>query len=313
MSRLLFLVALLSQLHGLLCTVTTGGDQKVFEGQSLTIPCYYNPEYTPNVKYWCQGSIKDFCSTLARTDKSEYAPDSKAKISIADDPTQLMFTVTMRELKEKDSGWYWCGVEIGGIWSKDRTASLYISVIQGISVANNEVRGEEGGSVTVQFLYSEKHRESEKRWCRSGHLHSCKVTTNGTFSSESLLISDDKKDTVTVTMRQLEMRDAGWYLCGAGEHQESVNVLVTPRPTTATYEKTTQQHLSKVKTQYSNSIIWLSVLFACAALVCLLVAGVITWIKFMKIRNHRMLDETATELTVCLRKSGNWKTLLSSS
>ncbi|KAF5892807.1 polymeric immunoglobulin receptor, partial [Clarias magur] len=289
-------------LAGVLCTVTTVGDQKVFEGQSITILCHYNPEYTSHVKYWCQGSIKDFCSTLARTDQPEHAPISKARITIADDPTQHMFTVTMRELKEKDSGWYWCGVEIGGMWSKDSTASLYISVTQGISVAMKDVRGEEGGSVTVQFLYSEKHRENEKRWCRSGHLHSCKVTNNGTLDSEHLLINDDKKDTVTVTMRQLEMRDAGWYLCGAGEHQASVNVLVTPRPTTtATYENATQQHLSEVKTPDSSiQIVWQSVLIACGALLCLLVAGLVTWMiweRLKKIPNHRMLDEPATELT----------------
>lgn len=76
-------------------------------------------------------------------------------------------------------------------------------------------------------------RESEKRWCRSGHMSSCKVTTNMAFNGESLLISDDRKDTVTVTMKQVEMRDAGWYWCGAGEHQVSVQVLVNPRSSTS--------------------------------------------------------------------------------
>lgn len=121
----------LSLAVGVLGAVITVGDRTLLAGQSITVPCHYNPEYIPNVKYWCQGSMQVFCTSLARTDQSESAPFSNARIIIADDPAQNMFTVTMRELKEEDSGWYWCGVEIGEIWTKDDTMSLYISVIQG--------------------------------------------------------------------------------------------------------------------------------------------------------------------------------------
>lgn len=116
----------LSLFVGVLCTVTTAGERTVLAGQSITVSCHYSPEYHVNVKYWCQGTIKDFCKTLARTDELD-----NSRIMIADDQSQEVFTVTMRELKETDSGWYWCGVEVGGIWSKDITKSLYISVIQG--------------------------------------------------------------------------------------------------------------------------------------------------------------------------------------
>ncbi|XP_046732410.1 polymeric immunoglobulin receptor isoform X2 [Silurus meridionalis] len=296
MTQLLFLVVLLPQLPGVLGTVTTGQEQTVLEGQSITIPCHYSPEYTLNVKYWCQGSMKDFCTSLARTDQ----PQSD-RITIADDPTQYVFTVTMRDLKEQDSAWYWCGVEIGGIWTKDSTKSHYIGVIQGMSVESNEVSAEEGGSVSVQCLYSKKHREHEKRWCRSGHSRSCKVTNNGTFSSKTLLISDDRKDTVTVTMSQLEMRDAGWYFCGAGEHQVSVSVSVTPRTITTAMKEKPPQHLSEVKYQDSDSHnIWQPVLIACGVLLFLLTAILVTrriWKQMKKIPNHRELDETETKFT----------------
>ncbi|XP_047662055.1 polymeric immunoglobulin receptor isoform X2 [Tachysurus fulvidraco] len=247
MTRLLFLVALLPQLPGVRCFVNTDKEWTAFEGKSITVPCYYTPEYTMNVKYWCHGSVYDFCSSLARTDKQDNAPSSNERITIADDPTQLMFTVTMRELKETDSGWYWCGVERGGIWSTDSATSVYISVIQGVSVVNSEVSAEEGDSVTVECHYSKKHRQNDKKWCRSGHLRSCSVTNNGTFISESLLINDDQKDTVTVTMKDLEMRDAGWYLCGAGEHQVSVHVLVTPRSSTSMQQAYTHAHVCMLR------------------------------------------------------------------
>ncbi|KAL4635345.1 hypothetical protein GN956_G14210 [Arapaima gigas] len=35
-------------------------------------------------------------------------------MSITDHPDQLLFTVTMRNLQQKDSDIYWCAVEISG-------------------------------------------------------------------------------------------------------------------------------------------------------------------------------------------------------
>ncbi|KAL7842233.1 hypothetical protein SRHO_G00239220 [Serrasalmus rhombeus] len=312
MTPLLFFVFLLRLLPGSLCTVTTVGDLTVLEGQSVTVPCHYNPQYTHNVKYWCQGSMREFCSSLARTDNLESTPFGKGRVTIADDPAQYVFAVTMRDLKEADSSWYWCGVEVGSMWNVDSTASLYINVIHGMSVETSMVSGEEGGSVSVKCLYSERYRESEKRWCRSGHLSSCKVTDfNGTFSSRSLLISDDKKDTVTVTMKNLEMRDAGWYWCGAGQHQATVQVLVTPRPTTTLFPtapsvttvRLTTQNPSAVKAQDSKSnMSWKTVLTGCGALLFLLITVLVLW----RIREQckkepkiRGVDETMAKLMAC--------------
>ncbi len=75
--------------------------------------------------------MREFCTSLARTDDPDSAPNGKGRVTIADDPTQHVFTVSMRNLTEEDSGWYRCGVELGGMWVSDSTASLYISVIQG--------------------------------------------------------------------------------------------------------------------------------------------------------------------------------------
>ncbi len=75
--------------------------------------------------------MREFCTSLARTDDPDSAPNRKGRVTIADDPTQHVFTVSMRNLTEEDSGWYRCGVELGGMWVSDSTASLHISVIQG--------------------------------------------------------------------------------------------------------------------------------------------------------------------------------------
>ncbi|KPP60953.1 hypothetical protein Z043_121001 [Scleropages formosus] len=82
-------------------------------GGSVTIPCHYNQIYKHHVKYWCKGFRWKSCSTMVRTD----SPQSKGDVSITDDPNQLVFTVTMRNLQDKDSDTYWCAVEIGrGSW-----------------------------------------------------------------------------------------------------------------------------------------------------------------------------------------------------
>ncbi|XP_066508485.1 polymeric immunoglobulin receptor [Hoplias malabaricus] len=278
MTALLFLLPLLfHQLPDAVCTVTTIGDQTVLEGQSVTVPCHYTPQYSLNVKYWCQGTMREFCSSLARTDNPESAPLAKGKVTIVDDPSQNIFSVTMRDLKESDTGWYWCAVEVGGMWNVDSTASIYITVIHGMTVVNSMVTGQEGGSVSVQCQYSEKHRESEKRWCRSGYISSCKTTdSNGTFSSRSLLISDDRESIITITMMNLEMRDAGWYLCGSGQQQVSVHVLVTPRPTTT--PSITTEHPSVLKSEDSKSrAFWHPALMVCGALLLLLTAVLVPW------------------------------------
>ncbi|XP_047446702.1 polymeric immunoglobulin receptor [Mugil cephalus] len=234
MSQLFMLTLLLPWIPAILCKVTTVKEFAVLEGESITVPCHYEPQYASNVKYWCQGSTREFCSSLARTDSPRLINSTKNKVSIFDDPVQQVFTVTMSNVKAGDAGWYMCGVEIGGMWNADDATFTHIKVTQGMSIVNSRVSGEEGSSVTVECLYSEGHRKSEKKWCRSGDLSSCKVTgSEGSYEDTSLTISDDRNKAFTVTLKDLHMRDTGWYWCSAGQDKIPVNVLVTPRRTTS--------------------------------------------------------------------------------
>uniref|UniRef100_A0A8C9V4N4 Immunoglobulin domain-containing protein n=1 Tax=Scleropages formosus TaxID=113540 RepID=A0A8C9V4N4_SCLFO len=79
-------------------------------GGSVTIPCHYDQKYKHHVKYWCKGYHWSTCTIMVRSDSRQ----SKGDVSINDDPDQLVFTVTMRNLQDKDSGTYWCAVEING-------------------------------------------------------------------------------------------------------------------------------------------------------------------------------------------------------
>lgn len=108
--------------------MTTADELVVLEGQSITFPCHYEPQYASYVKYWCQGRMREFCSSLARTGEANPAED---KVSIVDDQVQQVFTVTMNNLREVDSGWYMCGVEIGSGWTADVATFIQIRVIHG--------------------------------------------------------------------------------------------------------------------------------------------------------------------------------------
>ncbi|XP_077393662.1 polymeric immunoglobulin receptor isoform X2 [Festucalex cinctus] len=227
------LLSLFPWIPGLLCGLTTQHEYTVLEGDSLILPCHYEPQYASYVKYWCRGKMREFCASLARTDDSFSDSQSEDKVSIFDDPIQQVFTVTMKNLMEEDSGWYMCGVELGGFWEADIRAFTYVKVIPGMSVVNGRLSEEEGRSVTVQCLYSPRDRESEKKWCRSGDASSCLVTgADGTYEDMTVAIHDDKTRTLTITIKKLQMRDMGWYWCSAGQQQIPVHVQVSHRPST---------------------------------------------------------------------------------
>ncbi|CAF97731.1 unnamed protein product [Tetraodon nigroviridis] len=153
------IVTLFAWIPELFCHVTTTSELVVLEGQSIKFPCHYEPQYASYVKYWCQGSMREFCTSLARTGEAVMTDPAKDKVSIVDDQVQQVFTVTMNNLKEADSGWYMCGVEIGSGWTVDVATFTYIRVIHGLSILNNQLSGDEGSRITFDCLYSERYRE----------------------------------------------------------------------------------------------------------------------------------------------------------
>uniref|UniRef100_A0A3B5B1E4 Polymeric immunoglobulin receptor-like n=1 Tax=Stegastes partitus TaxID=144197 RepID=A0A3B5B1E4_9TELE len=129
-------LGLLPWIPASLCRVNTEEEFIVLEGGSLTIPCHYERQYAGHVKYWCQGTTREFCTTLARTDDTGPNDPAEDKVSVFDDPAQQVFTVTMNKLKVGDSGWYMCGVEIGSVWNADDVAFTNIKVVHAASTTS---------------------------------------------------------------------------------------------------------------------------------------------------------------------------------
>lgn len=60
-----------------------------------------------------------------------YAGEVKKDVKVTDYPAQNTFTVTM---KRKNSGHFWCAIEIGSIWTLDDKACFQLSVTEGTAV-----------------------------------------------------------------------------------------------------------------------------------------------------------------------------------
>ncbi|KAF5892810.1 CMRF35-like molecule 1, partial [Clarias magur] len=190
-------------------------------GASVTIPCAYDRKYIQHKKYWCSGTYFSSCTTQA------YTSEAMPRVTVTDFPAESLFTVTMNNLQTGDTGWYWCAVEIDR--GPDISEYLYITVkgAPDLSVNESRVRGEEGGNITVQCLYSAAYQNAQKQWCRFKDKN-CNTLTSGTsrVRDSRVQLSDDGRRFLSVEMRRLKKSDAGWYWCGAGDLQAPVHVEV---------------------------------------------------------------------------------------
>uniref|UniRef100_A0A674JPQ1 Immunoglobulin V-set domain-containing protein n=1 Tax=Terrapene triunguis TaxID=2587831 RepID=A0A674JPQ1_9SAUR len=79
-------------------------------GRSVSVPCQYHEGYQETPKYWCSGIIwQSFVMTGSE------AIVKHDRVSIKDIHTFCTFIVTMKNLTEKDSGTYWCGIDKLGL------------------------------------------------------------------------------------------------------------------------------------------------------------------------------------------------------
>ncbi|XP_075846150.1 CMRF35-like molecule 1 isoform X2 [Microtus pennsylvanicus] len=82
------------------------------EQGSLTVRCRYDSSWKDYKKYWCQGADWYTCKILVKTDMEQLV--KKDRVSIRDDWTDFIVTVTMEELRKSDVGVYWCAIERTG-------------------------------------------------------------------------------------------------------------------------------------------------------------------------------------------------------
>nr|XP_060145961.1 CMRF35-like molecule 9 [Globicephala melas] len=99
-----------------------------FEGDTVSLQCTYGEELKKYRKYWCResGFLISRCSGTVYA--GEYGQEGR--VSVHDNPRQLRFEVTLRNLTLKDVGQYWCGAKRVGF---DKTFSVSLLVFPGTS------------------------------------------------------------------------------------------------------------------------------------------------------------------------------------
>ncbi|XP_048866385.1 polymeric immunoglobulin receptor-like isoform X2 [Brienomyrus brachyistius] len=197
-------------------------------GGSISFQCFYGQQYKNSVKSWCKGRFKSSCTIVTRSD----APRCENKVSITDDPQNLVFIVTMRNLQKSDEGSYWCAVDDGWIKATSDEEYMLITTAKERSFTLKTfsyLRGQTGGSITIPCFYGQEHKNREKYWCKSGNSPPCTSATKATQT-----ITDDPDNLVfLVTMTNLQQSDWGNYWCSVGEERtketsDSLFFLVTP-------------------------------------------------------------------------------------
>ncbi|KAF4118110.1 uncharacterized protein LOC131538300 [Onychostoma macrolepis] len=194
----------LLMIPGVLSSISVTG----YSGGGVSITCRYDRKYTDKVKYFCKGEWST-CSDLIKTDiKNKWV--YSVRFSLYDDTTAAVFTVIFRDLREQDSGRYYCAVERSG---QDPYIEVKLKVFTGQKIS--AVTGYLGGNIIIKYRYEMKHKNHEKYICKTGE-HQCLTLINTNRAAEwthdRFSVHDDiAARLLHVFIRELNVNDSGEY------------------------------------------------------------------------------------------------------
>ncbi|XP_053539520.1 CMRF35-like molecule 8 [Ictalurus punctatus] len=100
-------------------TVHVGGD--------LNVSCKYPESFRSDPKFLCKTRLQRAACSYKVSVKESRKDVNEGKFSLYDDRETQMFTVSIRNVTEQDSGEYWCGAEAA--WTSDDGYKVYFTQI----------------------------------------------------------------------------------------------------------------------------------------------------------------------------------------
>ncbi|KAI5614554.1 polymeric immunoglobulin receptor-like isoform X2, partial [Silurus asotus] len=192
-------------------TVNVGGD--------LNINCKYPQSFRNHAKFLCKRLQPAACVYSESVTESR-KDVNVGKFSLYDDRTEQIFTVSIRNVAEQDSGEYWCGAEAA--WTSDHGYKVYFTQIS-LTVTDGgafkEVTGYSGSEILIKCKYDTEYTQNLKKFCK-GSSPGCSDliktgdknmwVTSGRFS----VFDDTKSAEFSVMIREITVEDTGTYQCG---------------------------------------------------------------------------------------------------
>lgn len=100
------------------------------EQGSVAVRCNYESRWKTYRKWWCRGASWDYCKVLIQTAGTEEEVQ-RNRVSIRDNQTAHLLTVTMKDVRQDDTDTYWCGIQKTGI---DLGARIRVTIDPGKNV-----------------------------------------------------------------------------------------------------------------------------------------------------------------------------------
>ncbi|XP_078027788.1 uncharacterized protein LOC144464492 isoform X2 [Epinephelus lanceolatus] len=180
-----------------------------YRAAKTTITCDFPGEKDKAiVKFFCKesGSI---CEVVLSTRSSLR---SNGTFTLTE--TNSGFNISITNVSSQHAGVYWCGVE-----SNERRyrAALKKIQLQVEDITNSTRCLTTGQTFTYQCVYP-KGVPIKKILCKGENPSICEPLANSLQrgkNTERFSIEDNKKEEITITMRQLTTEDSGTYWCGA--------------------------------------------------------------------------------------------------
>ncbi|KAM7421873.1 hypothetical protein PAMA_010098 [Pampus argenteus] len=181
--------------------------QTAYVTAQTTITCDYPNKYNSSIKFLCKDNNVS-CEEILST---QSPVKSNGTFTLTD--TNRGFNVSVSNVSSQHAGVYWCGVKPneGSYRASRRKIKLEVTHIKSFTRFL---------SVGQNFTYWCKYKSSpsvKKFVCKGEDPSICQslLSTSKPDITGKFSIKDDKKNNITITIRDLKADDSGTYWCGA--------------------------------------------------------------------------------------------------